>query len=97
MCLSALAGVEHKDLERRSMNDALMDLLGLTDALLLDFLQPLPEHTQELLCQLPSSEEEREKIIDSTIFANLNTILSKTKNILTGPTLTYFFAAYTTT
>lgn len=50
-----LAGVEHKDLERRSMNDALMGLLGLTDALLLDFLQPLPEHAQELKCQLPSS------------------------------------------
>ena len=46
-----LAGVEHKDLERRSMNDALMGLLGLTDALLLDF----PQHTQELQGQLPSS------------------------------------------
>lgn len=40
---------------RKSMNDALMGLLGLTEALLLDFPQPLPEHTQELQCQLPSS------------------------------------------
>ena len=46
-----LAEVEHKDLERRSMNDALMGLLGLTDALLLDF----PQHTQEPQGQLPSS------------------------------------------